>query len=181
MISIIVVFPKQEEANSIRRLLIRNGFDVVAACTTGTQVIKLLDDLDYGIVVSGYKFVDMMYDELLECLPDSFQMLLVASQSNYAESTQDNLLCLSMPIKVADLVDTVRLMYDKLSYQYKRRRAKPLVRSEEDRKVITEAKLLLMQKKQMTEEEAHRYIQKQSMDNGTNMVETSHMILKVFI
>ena len=27
------------------------------------------------------------------------------------------------------------------------------------------------------EEEAHRYIQKSSMDNGTNMVETAQMIL----
>ena len=32
----------------------------------------------------------------------------------------------------------------------------------------------------MTEEEAHRYLQKRSMDNGTNMVETSYMVLQVF-
>ena len=29
----------------------------------------------------------------------------------------------------------------------------------------------------MTEEEAHRYIQKTSMDSGTNIVETAQMIL----
>ena len=29
----------------------------------------------------------------------------------------------------------------------------------------------------MTEEEAHRYLQKTSMDSGTNMVETAQMIL----
>ena len=36
---------------------------------------------------------------------------------------------------------------------------------------------LLMERNHLTEEEAHRYIQKSSMDNGTNMVETAQMIL----
>ncbi|MFR3319996.1 MAG: ANTAR domain-containing protein [Lachnospiraceae bacterium] len=29
----------------------------------------------------------------------------------------------------------------------------------------------------MTEEEAHRYLQKTSMDSGTNLVETAQMLL----
>ena len=39
------------------------------------------------------------------------------------------------------------------------------------------AKILLMERNHLSEEEAHRYIQKSSMDNGTNMVETAQMIL----
>lgn len=66
MISVIVVFPKLEEAKSIKNLLVRNGIDVMAACTTAAQVINLTDDLDFGIVISGYKLIDMMYSELLE-------------------------------------------------------------------------------------------------------------------
>ena len=34
-----------------------------------------------------------------------------------------------------------------------------------------------MERNNLTEEEAHRYIQKCSMDNATNMVETAQMIL----
>ena len=36
---------------------------------------------------------------------------------------------------------------------------------------------LLMERNRMTEEEAHRYIQKYSMDSGTNMVEMAKMVL----
>jgi response regulator NasT len=36
-----------------------------------------------------------------------------------------------------------------------------------------------MERNSMTEEEAHRYIQKRSMDNGTGMVETAQMILSL--
>jgi response regulator NasT len=38
-----------------------------------------------------------------------------------------------------------------------------------------------MERNSMTEEEAHRYIQKRSMDNGTGMVETAQMILSLMV
>lgn len=180
MISIIVVFPKLEEAKSIKNLLVRNGIEVMAACTTAAQVINMTDDLDYGIVVSGYKFADMMYSELLECLPDTFDMLLVASKRYYAECSSSDIVCLSMPIKAADLVETVQLMYDKLYHQMKKAKSKPAVRTEEEKKIISHAKMMLMKKKGMTEDEAHKYLQKKSMENGTNLVEMAHMILDVF-
>jgi len=58
----------------------------------------------------------------------------------------------------------------------KKQRAKPKKRSEKEQKIINDAKALLMERNHMTEEEAHRYIQKCSMDTGTNLVETAEMI-----
>lgn len=180
MISVIVVFPRQEEGKSIKNLLVRNDIEVIAACTTAAQVVNLIDDLDYGIIVSGYKFVDMMYSELLDCLPNTFSMLLVASKRYYAECNVSDIVCLSMPIKAMDLVNTVHLMYDKAYYQMKKNKSKLVVRSEEEKQVISHAKLMLIQQKGMTEEEAHKYLQKKSMDSSTNIVEIAHMILDVF-
>lgn len=180
MISVIVVFPKLEEAKSIKNLLVRNGIEVMGTCTTASQVINMTEDLDYGIVVSGYKFVDMMYSELLECLPDTFDMLLVASKRHYSECSSSDIVCLSMPIKAADLVETVQLMYDKLYNQMKKAKSKPALRTEEDKKIISHAKMMLMKQKGMTEEEAHKYLQKRSMDNGVNLVEMAHIVLDVF-
>ena len=50
-------------------------------------------------------------------------------------------------------------------------------RTEEEKKILWEAKAVLMERNHMTEEEAHRYIQKCSMDSGTNLVETAQMVL----
>ena len=44
---------------------------------------------------------------------------------------------------------------------------------------IKDAKELLMARNHMTEEEAHRYLQKTSMDSGTNLVETAQMVLSM--
>ena len=47
------------------------------------------------------------------------------------------------------------------------------------KETIEKAKKLLMARNHFSEEEAHRYIQKTSMDSGTNMVEMAEMILSM--
>lgn len=181
MYSIIVGFPKQEDANNIRNALVRNGFHVSDACTLGSQVITLANDLDEGIVICGYRFTDMHYSELNNYLPKGFEMLLIASPEKLEYCQDNNIICLPMPIKIHDLLNTLQMM----SYQYQRRkkkdRAKPRERTEEEKELIRRAKLVLMDRNNMTEEEAHRYLQKTSMDSGTNLVEMSEMVLKMFI
>jgi response regulator NasT len=178
--TVIVAFPRLEDANSIRNLLIRNGLNVSEACALGSQVVTLANDLDEGIVVCGYRFSDMHYSELNNYLPKGFEMLLVASPEKLEYCQDNNIVCLPMPIKTHDLLNTLQMM----SYQYQRRKKKdkdrPKERTEEEKALINKAKMLLMDRNNMTEEEAHRYLQKTSMDSGTNLVEMSEMVLKMF-
>jgi response regulator NasT len=178
--SIVVGFPKLEDANNIRNVLTRNGFNVCEACTTGAQVVSLINDLDEGIVVCGYRFSDMHFSELNSYLPKGFEMLLVASPEKLEFCQDNNIVCLPMPIKTHDLLNTLQMM----SYRYQRRKKKdkdrPRERTEEEKALILKAKTVLMDRNNMTEEEAHRYLQKSSMDSGTNLVEMSEMVLKMF-
>lgn len=178
MSGIIVVFPKIEDAKSIRNLLVRKGFTVTAACTTGAQVLNYADDMGEGIVVSGYRLGDMMYSQLRECLPSQFAMLLLASRRALAQKEPDNVVCVAMPLKVHELIDTINMMQGTMG-----RRRKKKERSKErdprEKAIIEQAKRLLMERNNMSEEEAHRYVQKCSMDSGTNMVETAEMIMSI--
>ncbi len=179
MLSIIIAFPKIEDATIIKNTLIRNGYSVNAVCTTGAQVIAITNELDGGIVLCGYRFLDMHYSELNNYLPKGFEMLLVASPMKLEECTDNNIVCLSMPIKKQDLLDTLQMMSYNFQRKRKKNKDKPTMRSEEEKAVILRAKHLLMERNNMTEEEAHRYIQKNSMDSGTNLVEMSEMILRL--
>jgi response regulator NasT len=178
--SVIVGFPKIEDANNIKNLLIRNGYNVSESCTLGSQVISVANDMDEGIVICGYRFSDMHFSELNNYLPKGFEMLLIASPEKLEYCQDNNIVCLQMPIKSHDLLNTVQMM----SYQYQRRKKKdkerPKSRSNEEKELIQKAKLVLMDRNNMTEEEAHRYLQKTSMDSGTNLVEMSEMVLKMF-
>ena len=177
MTNIIVVFPKIEEAKGIKNLLVRNGFSVIAVCTTGSQALGYIDDMNDGIVICGYKMLDMMYAELYECMPKGFEMLLMASAHVINDGVRGNLVTLTMPLKVHDLINTVDMMVQSMERSRKKRRLKPKARSDEEATLILEAKRVLMSRNNMSEEEAHRYIQKCSMDSSTNMVETAQMVL----
>ncbi|NLG02592.1 MAG: ANTAR domain-containing protein [Clostridia bacterium] len=176
-VNIIVVFPKLEDAQNIRNFLVKSGFSVVAVCNTGSQVLQYADGMEDGIVVSGYKYSDMMYSELHEYLPSHIEMLLVASQHLLQNCMDNDIVCVAMPIKAYDLVNTVSMMVQTISRRRKKLKQKPSARSSEERKIIESAKNLLISRNNMTEEESHRYLQKCSMDTGTNMLETAQMVL----
>ena len=175
MAGVIVVFPKADDVKSIRNLLTRNGYEVSAACTSGAQALSAADRLGAGVVVCGYKYPDMMYEELYENLSPSFAMLLIASARAIGEGVAEGVVSVTMPLKVHELTGSLDMVLHQR--RKRKRRAMPPQRSDQDRKDILEAKRLLMERNHMTEEEAHRYLQKTSMDSGTNLVETAQMLL----
>lgn len=179
MTNIIVAFSRPEDGKNIKGILARNGFPVVAVCTSGAQTISASEDLAGGIVVSGYRFEDMMYDELRQCLPQGMDMLLISSPGRLGGRTVPGVLCLPMPLKVHDLLSTLEMMVQAQARIRRKLRSRPRERSMEEQTVIGEAKELLMERNGMTESEAHRYIQKCSMDSGTNLVETAQMIISL--
>ncbi len=82
-----------------------------------------------------------------------------------------------MPIKTNELIQTLNTMLQACQRERRQKRTVRNRRTEQEKKTIGDAKALLMSRDNMTEEEAHRYIQKISMDSGNNLVETAEMIL----
>lgn len=181
MVQIIVAFPKIEDAKGIKNLLVHSGFSVIAACTAGAQVLNLADELGSGIVVCGYRLSDMLYEELYTCLPERFEMLLVASQRYISEGMEGGIVSLAMPLKKNDLINTVDMMSQALTRKKRNEKQKPKQRDKKEQEYIDRAKKILMERNNMTEKEAHRYIQKCSMDSGTNMAETAQMVIRIMV
>lgn len=177
MFNVIVAFPKLEDAKSIKNILVQNGITVDAVLTSASSVIATVEELDYGIVICSYRFRDMYYIDLKECLPEGFTMLLLASATKMDEVAGNDVIALRMPFKTYELVNTIEMMMQ--AYQRRKKKEKPKKRTMEEEKVLEHAKALLMERNNMTEIEAHRYIQKTSMDSGTNMIETAEMILSI--
>ena len=101
---------------------------------------------------------------------------ITSKDASTVSAADTGILSLTTPLKVYDLVNTAEMVLHQMERMAKKAR-KPKRRSEREENYIKNAKALLMERNHLTEEEAHRYIQKSSMDNGTNMVETAQMIL----
>ncbi|MDO4268936.1 MAG: ANTAR domain-containing protein [Eubacteriales bacterium] len=179
MVNVIVAFSRPEDAKNIKKILVKSGFDVTSACTSGAQALAQAEDLGSGVIVCGGRLPDMMYSELHDCMPEGFSMLLIASPDRLSARPQENLVCLPTPLKVHSLVESMEMMAQAHARRRKRMRQQPRERSQEELKLMKEAKELLMERNGMTEEEAHRYMQKCSMDSGTNMTETAQMIISL--
>lgn len=177
--NIIVVFPKIEHAKSVRNILRKGGYTVDAVCSTGAQALQAANGLDSGIVICTYRLADMMYSELYEYLSPRYEMLLIGSKSQIDDREMEDIVGLSTPIKVHELLQTVEMMSFAFARKKKKRRQVPKERTLEETRVIGEAKALLMERNHLSEEEAHRYLQKCSMDSGTNLFETAQMILSL--
>ena len=179
MVPVIVAFPRMEIGKKIKNILVKNGFSVSALCTAGAQVLQHAELLEEGLVICACRLSDMMYQQLRDYLPDSFEMLVIASPDFWEEPDMEHLMCLTMPFKVHELVSAVDQISCSIEKRKQKRKFRRRERSEEEKRIIQDAKELLMERKQITEEEAHRYIQKISMDSGTGLSETAEMILQM--
>ena len=161
--SIVIALPKIDDAKKIRTILNRHGFSVAAVCSTASTALASMSELDGGILICGYKLTDRYYRDVLEDIPSYFEMLLLASGRVIAEA----------PTSVL----TVEMMLSQIERRLKKEKKKPKTRSWKEQNYISNAKFLLMERNHLSEEDAYRYIQKCSMDSGTNMVETAQMVL----
>ena len=179
MTNIIVAFSKRENAVNIRNILTRSGVRVSAVCLTGSKVLQHAEMWSRGIVICGARLQDMPYTELRGLLPDGFEMLIIASSDRWIDSLPDGIVGLPSPLKAYDLLNTVEMMSQAQESRRRKREETVRKRSSGERQVIEQAKALLMERNSMSEEEAHRYLQKTSMEGGRNMAETAQMVLSV--
>ena len=175
VVGIIVAFPKPEDSRAIRSLLSRNGFNVVANCTTGASAINRADDIGEGIIITGYKLPDMLYSDIVDNVGDNFEVILLASKSRLMEDNT-GVATLEMPLKVRDLINSVEMMENQILAKRYKKKGKPGARSPKDQAIINQAKEALMTVQNLTEEQAHRYLQKNAMDSGCTMVEVAKMV-----
>ncbi len=175
--NIILVFPKQETAKNLKQVLRRANYTVDASVSTVAQALQAASECDSGIIVCNYKLIDGMAIDIYDSVGDRFRLLMIGPKDYVEARAIPDVFSLSTPLHVSEFLETMEVM----SYAYarwrKKMRAKPKVRSEKEQKTIDRAKALLMERNGLTEPEAHRYIQKSSMDNGTGVVETAFMIL----
>lgn len=171
---IIIAMPKAEDAERVGEMLIRAGMDdTIFYPRTGAQVLSELRDKDVDLIICTRKLSDMTYEEIVEYMPAYVNLVLLTKDSSLY-SYSSNVVRLLMPFRTGDLLNTIGMFRGPIRVKKKK---PPVTRSEEEKRVIDKAKQVLMTRNNMSEPDAFRYIQKNSMDSGRSMVESAQMIL----
>ncbi len=176
MTSVIIAFPKPEIARTIRNILIRAGYENVTICATGAQALSRANELSFGVVISAYRFSDMTYYELAKYMPDTFLILLISSKDITREK-ESKIIRLSMPLQVQSFVTQMRILDERISRLKKEAKDRPKIRSSKERLLIVQAKERLMKEYNLTEEQAHKKLQRLSMDTGKSLITIAKEVL----
>lgn len=174
MEKVIVAFESDKSCWRVKEILESSGTAACIICKSADQVKRAVHKQHITTVVCGYKLSDESAEGLLEDLPPTCSMLVVAVQGMLDLCQSDDVFKLASPVSKGDLIASVRML---LQVGRKLEKFVRPRRSAEERAVIEQAKQLLMSRNGMTEEQAHRFLQKQSMDSGAKMIQTAQLVL----
>lgn len=174
MEKVIVAFESTKNCWHIKEVLESAGAASCIVCRSAAEVKRMVSKQYITTVVSGYKFQDGSAEGLYDDLPPTCAMLVLARQDLLDIIGNEDIFKLTAPASRSDLLSSVRML---LQMGRRMERFIRPQRSEEERKLISEAKAVLMARNGMTEEQAHRLLQKQSMDSGAKLVQTARLVV----
>ncbi|MBD5118767.1 MAG: ANTAR domain-containing protein [Clostridiales bacterium] len=184
MRQVIVAFERQSNCDRLREIVEKSGEFSCVVCRTADQVRRAVRKLRLDIVVCGFKLGEESCESLFYDLPQRCSMLMVAPQAQLDLCETEGIFKLQAPVRRSELMASVRLLAQvarSASSQVARGASSqghsPARRSQEERELVERAKAVLMSRHGMTEEQAHRFLQKQSMDNGARLTDTAKLVL----
>ena len=175
MQTVIVAFEREAISVNIREILESGSEFSCLVCRSAAEVKRAARKQHPCIIVCGFKLTDGTCEELFYDLPAGCFMLMIAPQARLELSETEGIFKLRSPVRRGELLASVRML---VQFQhYVPREKGPVKRGGEEQRLIQRAKAVLMDRHGMTEEQAHRFLQKQSMDNGAKLTDTARLVL----
>lgn len=176
MEKIILAFENEANALRLKEILESNAVAECTLCRTADQVRRAVQTLGISVVVCGYKLADSSCENLYADLPPTCFMMMVAVQSRLEMCGSDEIFKLPAPVRKEALISSVRMLLQ-MCGSFVRVSRQPQ-RSQAEAALVAQAKALLMDRHGMTEAQAHRFLQKRSMDSGRRLADMARLVLE---
>lgn len=178
MSSIVVANSNPDFAKKIAAVLHSSGLFVGGICVSGAQLLDFTRKHYHGgVVVCSVKLRDMPAVNLPRAVGSNFDFVFIVGPQFAGMSDTIESASLLMPVNRMSLVSTVNMFLSLAEDTPSAVKKKLAAGTVDEKQIILKAKNLLIGRNNMTEPQAHRLIQKKSMDTGRKMVETAMMIL----
>ncbi len=172
MVRTVVAFERDDSRERITQMLERSGIEVRFRCKSGAEVIRAVRLMGSGVVVCGYKLADMSAQQLAQELRGTAYFLVLAKAPQLELCDGPEILKLPLPVTAGELRGSVSVLT-----QLDTMNLRGGQRSQEEKELIARAKEYLMRERGMSEEAAHRYLQRRSMETATKMAEVAKSLL----
>lgn len=171
----------------LKAILLENGYTVVDSAKEGHDCLRKIRTLKPDMVILDYNLPLMNgYDVAKVAVEDNVcDVILIAdgSQRNLIGDIKadSSFVCMMKPLNKLNLVNTIELMTrNRRKIKELEKEITTLRESLDTRKEVEKAKGLLMRHLNLSEAEAFKKIQKQSMDRGIPMKEIAKAIILAY-
>lgn len=184
---VIVGSYKEKVLKQLSQFLIENGYTVIGETSDGYDMLRRIHTVYPDICIIDYNMKGMNGHELSETLVAEkiCPVIVLLSSSelhNFINLSQEPIFTpLLKPINKQSLVNTIDLLVKtSKSISKLEKEVKSLKNTQDTKQIVNKAKRLLMENMNLTEEEAHRRIQKQSMDKGISKLKIAEAIILMY-
>ena len=168
--NLIIAFSSDRICNNIISILTKNGINYDYVCKSGTNLRKCCSYYENGIILCGTTFIDESIYNIVEDFYESFTFILLGSIDKINIYNDEKVYKLCTPIKSEDIISAIDIAYYKNIENIKLK----------NYKILEQAKSLLIKNYNLSEEKAHKYIQKKSMNSGKKNIDIAKIILKKY-
>ncbi len=180
---VIIASQSEKLISTIRSQIVSNGYEVAGVCSDGYELIRRAKALSPEVVIIDEDLTGMSMLSLVETLIFERQAVLLLGKSyqksyyrqdpyfEFCDKPVQPMVLLTMLRMLTKYGQTVRQLESKVNQ---------LELAQKTEKTIRMAKRALQQNENMTEEDAHRYIQKRSMELRIGKLELAERILKSY-
>ena len=185
--SVLIVSSSNKARKFFIEVLSQNSYGEVVTVTNGGEARRLLVERIFDLCIINSPLIDEFGDEFAKDIVSSSigQVIIVVRNDIYDEISEKveeyGIITIAKPMNRTIFWSVLKIAnatYNKI-YKLKKENNK-LLQKIEDIKMIDRAKCILIQYLNMTESEAHRYIEKQAMDMRTTRKTIAEGILRTY-
>lgn len=185
--SVLIVSSSNKAREFFIEVLSKNSYGEVVTVTNGGEARRLLVERIFDLCIINSPLIDEFGDEFAKDIVSSSigQVIIVVRNDIYDEISEKveeyGIITIAKPMNRTIFWSVLKIAnatYNKI-YKLKKENNK-LLQKIEDIKMIDRAKCILIQYLNMTESEAHRYIEKQAMDMRTTRKTIAEGILRTY-
>ncbi len=172
--NLFIAFDNKNISLSVARILISNGIKVNKIAERVSDILDADRYYNSGIIIMGYRFDNQYINYIIDHLHSNFNIICIGKREQLEYCDDERIFKLAVPLNKTDLICSVEMMMT-METAYRPSGNKSL----SDERLIQKAKHMLIDIYSMSEEQAHRYMQKKSMDTGRKLVDIARIILEL--
>ena len=170
MARIVIAAAQEESRGNLLRLLSSSGLSVFRCCASGSELRRTINECEDGIVILIGALPGCKPDELQWDYGERVQILLIGRPAVLDSCEAPEIFRLPLPVSGQTVIGAVEMLSQLHQMHLPRRIG-------QEKRIVEQAKEVLMRRHGVTEPEAHRALQQYAMNHGMKMADYAAMIL----